>query len=120
MNLLAFSLYDTKAGCYGVPFFMSHVAAAMRAVADLAQDRTTTVARYPSDYAIHSIGSFDDNTGLFSPQQPVSHGSVAGLLEAYGVKAPAMPLFAGADQPVPNGNAGLKRHPVVDLNGEVA
>lgn len=120
MNLLAFALYDIKAGCYAVPFFMPHVAAAMRAVAELAQDRTTTVARYPSDYAIHSIGSFDDNTGLFSPQQPVTHGSVAALLEVYGVKTPPMPLFAGADQPVPNGRAGPKRQPVADLNGEVA
>lgn len=115
MNLLAFSLYDMKAGVYGTPFFMPHVAAAMRAIADLAQDRSTTVARYPADYAIHSIGSFDDQTGLFSPQQPVSHGSVLALLEVYGVQQLPMPLFAGADRPVPNGKG-----PVHDLNGEVA
>lgn len=115
MNLLAFSLFDLKAGVYGTPFFMPHVAAAMRAVADLAQDRNTTVARYPADYAVHSIGAFDDQTGLFAPMQPVSHGSVLALLEVYGVRQPPLPMFGGVDQVVPNG-----RGPVHDPNGEVA
>lgn len=107
MYLLAFALYDTKVGSYGTPFFFNHPAEAMRACVDLGQDRSTIVARHPEDYALHQVGQFDTDTGLFTPQQPASLGSVRSMLPA---PAPSMPLFDGAPGvrlSKPNGHADV-------------
>lgn len=115
MILKAFCLLDIKAGAFATPFFMHHDAQAIRAVTELGQDMSTTVGRYPSDFALMSIGTFDDASGVLTPTGIVNLGTVAGFLPA---KAAPMPLFAGADavrlapaQRQANGH---------DLNGEVA
>lgn len=107
MRLIAFSIYDLKTGAYGTPFFMSHVGEALRACIDLGQDRSTTVGRHPSDFALHKIGEFDAATGLLVPEQPTSLGSIVSLLPA---PRPAGRAVEGAAAPVrvlkqPNGSA---------------
>lgn len=104
MILLAYSLLDMKAGAYTPPFFMNHDAQAVRAVTELALDRSTTVGRYPSDFTLCRIGSFDDSTGKLGWHEPVPMSVVSGYLPA---PAQALPLFQqdhiGA--PAPNGYA---------------
>lgn len=80
MQLRIFALYDLKSGAHGTPFFMHHVGEAIRACIDLGHDANTTVGRHPADFALHEIGMFDASTGLLTPQQPVSHGSVVSFL----------------------------------------
>jgi hypothetical protein len=63
-----FSLFDTKAGIYGQPFFMQHVSQAVRAVQDLCSDGETTVGRHPADFTLCRLGQFDDNTGAFAAE----------------------------------------------------
>lgn len=114
MKIQAFSLLDTQAGAYHQPFFMVHVAQAMRAVVDLAQDPNTTVGRYPADFALCLVGVFDDATGRFTPQQPENLGNVAGWLEVHGRRQQALPLMEAAEtrRPVP-------ANPVSKPNGSV-
>lgn len=65
MILLAFSLFDTKTGSYGQPFFFNHQVAAQRALRDLLADPSTLPARYPGDYQLHQLAMFNDATGEF-------------------------------------------------------
>lgn len=93
MILKAFCLLDMKAGAFATPFFMHHDAQAIRAVAELGGDLSTTVGRYPSDFALCQVGTFDDSNGVLTPTGILNLGTVAGFLPA---KA-SMPLFAAAD-----------------------
>lgn len=90
MLLRAYSLLDMKAGAFTPPFFMAHDAQAIRAAVELAQDRNTTVGRYPSDFALCAVGCFDDASGSFVVEGMRNLGVVAGLMPA---PSRPMPLF---------------------------
>lgn len=90
MQLKAFSLLDMKTGIFNTPFFLSHVGHAIRACTDLGQDRNTTVGRYPSDFTLVEIGSWDDQTAVLERCNPISHGTVSSFLPA---PEGSMPLF---------------------------
>lgn len=67
MTLKVFAVYDSKALCYGVPFFMPSVGAAVRAFGDLACDPQSSVSKHPTDYILFEVGEFNDSTaGLVS------------------------------------------------------
>lgn len=70
MNLKIFSVYDSKALCYGVPFFMPSTGAAVRAFSDLANDPQSTVHRHGSDFVLYQIGNFDDSKGVVKSIEP--------------------------------------------------
>lgn len=74
MNTKVYSLFDSKAECYGTPFFMPNRAMAIRAFGNLASDRDTLVAKHPTDFTLFEIGSFDDHTGVVLSVTPVSLG----------------------------------------------
>lgn len=71
MNTLAFAVYDLKALCYGVPFFMPNVGSAVRAFSDVANDTQSAISRHPSDYVLFQVGEFDDNKGTLNPIVPL-------------------------------------------------
>lgn len=89
MILIGFSLLDIKTGIFNTPFFMAHAGQAMRACVDLGQDRNTTVGRHPADFQLCQVGTFDDQTGMFSIGTPVPLGTVASFLPP----PAAAPLF---------------------------
>lgn len=68
-----FSVYDSKALSYGVPFFMPSTGAAVRAFSDLVQDDRSTVNHHPGDFVLYQIGNFDDNNGSLSCVDPQIH-----------------------------------------------
>ena len=47
-----FSVFDTKANVFGVPFFALTVGVASRLFADLVADFQSTVNRYPADFSV--------------------------------------------------------------------
>lgn len=90
MILNMYSLLDVKVGSYGTPFFMAHDQQAIRAVRELAEQRDNQVARYPADFALYNMGTFDDATGLVTHGDYPKHlGMVVSFLPS---KLP-MPLF---------------------------
>lgn len=100
MQLKAFSLLDTKTGIFNTPFFLPHVGQAIRACCDLGQDKNTTVGRYPSDYALVEVGTWDDQTAQLHTCSPINHGTVAAFLPA----SQPLPLFSQLQEPEkPNG-----------------
>lgn len=62
MNI--YSVFDKKAGVYNVPFFLQNNALAVRAFADLVNHDDSMISRFPEDFALYNIGSYDDKTGV--------------------------------------------------------
>ena len=60
-----FSVFDTKANVFGVPFFALTVGVASRLFAELVADFQSTVNRYPADFSLYEIGDFNETSGLF-------------------------------------------------------
>lgn len=78
MKVDVYSIHDEKAASFGQPFYMVNRALAIRAFSDLAQDRSSSVSKHPSDYKLYKVAEFDDQVGSFlSLPQPefVAHGS---------------------------------------------
>lgn len=67
MILKAFAVYDVKAEVYGRPFFLATKGLAIRSFADAAQDKNLDIGKYPSDYTLFEIGTFDDSCGMLKP-----------------------------------------------------
>lgn len=61
-----FSVFDSKAACYDKPFVLRNKAEALRGWADVANDSKTMIGKYPADYTLFEIGSFDDLTGVIT------------------------------------------------------
>lgn len=88
MNILAFSLLDTKTGTYGTPFFSNHRAIAIRMVSDIAGDLSTTIGRHPADFMLCQVGWFDDVTGQFALGTPEPIGLAVSFLPPPQAAAP--------------------------------
>lgn len=58
-----FSIRDTKANAYLTPFFMVNEAMAIRAITDLVNDPDHSFCKHSEDYALYSLGVYDDATG---------------------------------------------------------
>jgi hypothetical protein len=73
MILNAYTLFDSKSLVFNQPFFAHNHAVAIRMVGDIAQDANTSVGRHPSDYIVYKVGTYDDQTGFFSPLEIREH-----------------------------------------------
>lgn len=65
MIINAYSVFDSVAGNFGVPFFAASDAVAKRSFYLLAKDPGSTVSLSPSDFTLYKIGSFLDISGEF-------------------------------------------------------
>ena len=76
-----FSVKDSKSGIFFQPFFFRTIPEAIRSFTDEANSdpANSMISKHPSDYALYSLGDFDDTTGDFSP-------SVSELCTAISVK----------------------------------
>lgn len=64
MKLNLYSIYDKKANCYSKPFEAYNDNCAKRMVA-ASMDEASLLRKYPTDYRLDNIGTFDDETGQF-------------------------------------------------------
>lgn len=101
MKMYAFSLLDTKAGAFGVPFFVAHEAIARRMVHDLTNDPNTSVFRHPGDFSLYQVGEFDPSSGKLAAT-PIP-AFIAACSEFAG-KVPAIPpIPVGVSRETANG-----------------
>ncbi len=63
---LVYTIYDSKANAYLHPFCTLTRPLALRIFATAAQDPTQEISRWPDDFTLFEIGSFDDNTGTIT------------------------------------------------------
>ena len=64
-----FSVFDSKVESYMTPFFMRHNGEAIRAFTQMVTDTSNPnnmAAKYPADFTLFELGSFDDSTGKIS------------------------------------------------------
>jgi hypothetical protein len=77
MKLEMFSVYDQKARAFCTPFFCPNEHVALRAFTSSANDQTTEIGRYPTDFSLFALGSFDDATGAFDIKSEPQHIALA-------------------------------------------
>ena len=75
MQLKIFTVYDAKVEAYLQPFYMQSKGAAIRAITECLNDPKHQFAKYPADYTLFEIGSWDDSNCKFDLHKaPVSLG----------------------------------------------
>lgn len=72
MKRILFCVYDTKSGQHGNPFIMESDESAKRSFLDsLAEVRMPTLlSKFPTDYELRRLGTYDTETGELSPEKP--------------------------------------------------
>lgn len=73
MELKVFSLRDTKGGVYHQPFYQRSHGEAERSIKQLANDPQSMVSKYPEDYDLYYLGTYDDQTGVIKPEDSPQH-----------------------------------------------
>lgn len=75
MILKIFTIYDSKANSFLQPFYCPNQSVAIRHFAHAANDPSTDIGRYPEDFNLHEIGTFDTDSGDLAITTPaISHG----------------------------------------------
>lgn len=73
MQTKAYSVRDSKAEIYNQPFFQKSHGEAERTLLSLVKDGKSMISQYPDDYDLYFIGTYDDQTGVFSPLNTPQH-----------------------------------------------
>lgn len=73
MQLKAFSIRDSKGEIFHPPFYKKTHGEAERDFAQLVQDEKSTIAKFPEDFDLYFVGTYDDNSGLFSALDTPQH-----------------------------------------------
>lgn len=64
-----FAVYDEKAKIFGTPQFMLTEAVAVRTITDLVQDQQSMLAKHPKDYSLYQVGTYDEISGMITPEE---------------------------------------------------
>jgi hypothetical protein len=65
MILKIFSLFDEKAQTYNTPQYLAHEGEALRMLLTTLDDNKSMVSKFPEDFSLYCLGTFDDNSGKF-------------------------------------------------------
>lgn len=71
MKSKIFSVFDSKAKTFGLPFFQPNVELAVRGVTKLVNDQAQLIHEFPDDFILYEIGMYDDETGCITPLEPL-------------------------------------------------
>lgn len=63
MKLNIYSIYDEKAEAYNTPQYLRHKGEAIRMLQTTLDNKETMISKYPKDYSLYCLGTFDDNKG---------------------------------------------------------
>lgn len=88
-----FSVYDSKAEAFITPFFAPTAGVASRQWSQACNDQDTQFCKFPSDYTLFELGSFDPMDGQFSIlATPISLGLAVTLQTANSNRPTPMPV----------------------------
>lgn len=77
MLMKVFSVRDMKSEAFLQPYFSVNQGTALRAFDEACQKQDSPFYKYPNDYVLYEIGSYDDETGLLTALTPVKMMSCA-------------------------------------------
>lgn len=63
MDLMLFSVLDSKVGLYARPFVARNKPEALRSFTQIARDPNHPIGQHPEDYILFYIGVFSEQTG---------------------------------------------------------
>lgn len=66
LELKVYSVFDSKAGVYGQPFYSVNNESAMRDFIAAAMDKDTKIGYFPGDFTLFHLGVFNTMTGKIS------------------------------------------------------
>lgn len=74
-KLIVYAVFDSKISTYAQPFFMRTKGEALRGWQEVANDPKTQISKYPGDFALMELGTYDESTGQFENHRaPVNCG----------------------------------------------
>lgn len=77
-KLVVLAVFDSKVNSFAQPFFMRTRGEALRGWADVANDPQSNVCKYPLDYSLMELGTYEDSSGRFENYTaPISLGTAA-------------------------------------------
>ncbi len=78
--LKVFSVFDVKAAAYGQPMFMPSNGIALRTFGEVCLNPESPMFKYPEDFALYEVGSWDPSSGVLTTMNPVHLVSAASIL----------------------------------------
>lgn len=72
MNHNIYSVYDSKAEAYSLPFYMQHEAQAIRTFHDWANNPETPYYKHPEDFTLFHLGTYDEITATITQDKITS------------------------------------------------
>lgn len=64
-KLYVVSAYDGKIGSYVNPFLVDHLGQALRAWEEGVNDGKSMAAKFPADFILYQLATFDTSTGVY-------------------------------------------------------
>lgn len=71
MQQFVYSVYDEKAKAYITPFFMHNDDMAIRIFTECAMSADHQFGRFPADYSLWRLGSWEDQKAVFTAERKV-------------------------------------------------
>lgn len=65
MTLKVFCVFDSKVEAYMQPFFMKSRGEAIRGFTEVVNDPKTSIHKWPADYTLFELGSWDESKAKF-------------------------------------------------------
>lgn len=64
------AVYDAKAEAFGKPVAVNSHGVAIRSFGEAVNDPTTEYSKFPQDFTLFAIGSYNDTTGKIKTERP--------------------------------------------------
>lgn len=87
IEMSCFTVYDQAAKQYLEPFFAPTHEFAIRGFKSAVTNREHQFAKFPEDYVLYSIGTFDGTTGLFVASSPAKIAQALDFVPAASLRA---------------------------------
>jgi hypothetical protein len=76
-----YSVYDAKAATFQSPWFSMNNGTALRSFMEACEDKNTILNRFPDDFMLMNIGTFDDQEGVVTSTKAVSLGTARSFMK---------------------------------------
>lgn len=96
MILKMFSILDIKSDTFSPPFCAPTIGVAARNFKELVNDPNSLPGKYPGDFKLVELGTFDDVTGVLIAEQGTSHGFGTDYIDRKSVPPPNLSVARDA------------------------